>query len=132
MDRLTGMLVFTKVVECGGFSAAARRLAMSPAMVSNHMQALEERLGARLLNRTTRRVTLTEIGKGYYERCRQILAAIEEADQAAAAQHSTPTGLLRLDCSPALGPLIAPLMADYLDRHQSMVAQVMMTDGWSI
>ncbi len=63
MDRLTSLTVFGCVVECGGFSAAARRLKMSVTMVSNHVQALEEQLGVRLLNRTTRKVSLTEIGR---------------------------------------------------------------------
>src|SRR5215831_19341840 len=128
MDRLTGIMVFTKVVECGGFSAAARRLAMSPAMVSNHIQSLEEGLGVRLLNRTTRRVSLTDIGKDYYERCRHILAAIEEADQTASAHSAKPTGILRLNCTTALGPLIAPVVADYLDRYQGMAVEVKMTE----
>ncbi|HEY4250771.1 MAG TPA: LysR family transcriptional regulator, partial [Roseomonas sp.] len=66
MDRLTSLTSFARVVECGGFSAAARRLNMSVTMVSNHVQALEEHLGARLLNRTTRKVSLTEIGRSYY------------------------------------------------------------------
>ena len=73
MDRLTGLSVFVKVAETGGFSLAAKRLNMSTTMVSNHVQALENRLGARLLNRTTRKVSLTEVGRGYYERCTRIL-----------------------------------------------------------
>ena len=68
MDRLTSLDVFVRVVETGGFSAAARRLNMSTTMVSNHVQALEDRLGVRLLQRTTRKVSLTEIGKAYYDR----------------------------------------------------------------
>ncbi|MGO7741190.1 LysR family transcriptional regulator, partial [Rhizobium johnstonii] len=63
MDRLTCLMVFGRVVECGGFSAAARRLHMSVTMVGNHVQSLEDRLGARLINRTTRKVSLTETGK---------------------------------------------------------------------
>ena len=73
MDRFTSLTVFVRVVETDSFSAAARRLNMSTTMVSNHVQALEERLGARLLNRTTRKVVVTEIGKAYYDRCTQIL-----------------------------------------------------------
>jgi DNA-binding transcriptional LysR family regulator len=68
MDRLTSLEVFSRVVETGGFSAAARKLNMSTTMVSNHVQALEDRLGVRLLHRTTRKVNLTEIGKAYYDR----------------------------------------------------------------
>jgi DNA-binding transcriptional LysR family regulator len=128
MDRLTGMTVFARVVECGGFSAAARRLAMSPAMASNHVRELEERLGVRLLNRTTRQVSLTDIGKEYYEQCSQILAAIQEADEAAAARHAKPTGILRLNCTTALGPLIAPVAAEYLGRYEDMAVEVIMTE----
>src|SRR3954466_13430356 len=72
MDRLTSLTAFVRVVDSGGFSAAARRLAMSTTMVSNHVQSLEDRLGARLLQRTTRKVSLTEVGKAYYDRCIQI------------------------------------------------------------
>ena len=92
MDRLTSLTVFGRVVDAGGFSAAARRLEMSVTMVSNHVQALEDRLGARLLNRTTRKVSLTEVGKAYYDRCIQILADLEQADDIAGALHSTPRG----------------------------------------
>ena len=83
MDRLTSLTVFSRVVECGGFSAAARRLNLSVTMVSNHVQALESRLGIRLLNRTTRKVSLTEIGRVYYERSSQILIELDEADRIA-------------------------------------------------
>ena len=92
MDRLTGLTAFTRVVETGGFSAAGRRLNMSTTMVSNHIQALEDRLGVRLFNRTTRKVSLTEVGKAYYERCVQILADIEQADDIAGALQTTAAG----------------------------------------
>jgi DNA-binding transcriptional LysR family regulator len=78
---LTSLTAFVRVVDSGGFAAAACRLNMSTTMVSNHIQALEDRLGARLLNRTARKVSLTEVGKAYYDRCTQILAEIEQADE---------------------------------------------------
>jgi DNA-binding transcriptional LysR family regulator len=96
MDRLTSLTAFVRVVDTGGFSAAGRRLNMSTTMVSNHIQALEDRLGVRLLNRTTRKVSLTEVGKAYYDRCIQILADIEQADDIASAMQSTPRGTLRV------------------------------------
>ena len=96
MDRLTSLTAFVRVVDSGGFSAAGRRLNMSTTMVSNHVQSLEDRLGARLLQRTTRKVSLTELGKVYYDRCVQILADIEQADDIAGAQQSTPRGTLRI------------------------------------
>lgn len=72
MDRVSSMLSFVKVVELGGFAAAARQLNLANSVVTSHVKSLEERLGARLLNRTTRSVSLTEAGRGYYERCVQI------------------------------------------------------------
>ena len=119
MDRMTSMATFVKVVESGGFSAAARTLGMSPSMVTTHVQSLEERLGIRLLNRSTRRVSLTEVGHAYYERCLQILADADDADQIAQALQSTPRGTLRLNTSIAIPPLLAPV-SDALSRgfHQ--------------
>lgn len=120
MDRLTSLMVFGRVVESGGFSAAARRLNMSVTMVSNHVQALEERLGARLLNRTTRKVSLTEIGKAYYERSSQILADLEEADRIAGALHATPRGTLKLHASIVLARFLAPIAAEFLETYPAV------------
>jgi len=117
MDRLTSLTAFVRVVDCGGFSAAARRLNMSVTMVSNHVQALENRLGARLLNRTTRRIGLTEIGKDYYERCTAILAELEEADRAAGAAHATPRGTLRLYVQVHIAQFIAPVVSEFLSLY---------------
>ncbi len=114
MDRLTSLTVFARVVDSGGFSAAARRLNMSTTMVSNHVQSLEDRLGVRLLNRTTRKVSLTEVGKTYYERCTRILADLEEADLAANALQSMPRGTLRLYTSTHIVQFIAPVVAEFL------------------
>ena len=117
MDRLTGLSVFAKVAETGGFSLAAKRLNMSTTMVSNHVQALENRLGARLLNRTTRKVSLTEVGRGYYERCTRILEELQEADAAAGLLQTTVRGELRLFVGTHLVPFIAPVVVDFLARH---------------
>jgi DNA-binding transcriptional LysR family regulator len=117
MDRLTSLTVFARVVDSGGFSAAARRLNMSTTMVSNHVQALEDRLGARLLNRTTRKVSLTEVGKAYYERCTQILTDLEQADQIANVLQSTPRGTLRLFVNGQITRFIAPAVAEYLSLY---------------
>jgi DNA-binding transcriptional LysR family regulator len=114
MDRLTSLEVFGQVVERGGFSAAGRHLNMSVTMVSNHIQALEDRLGVRLLNRTTRKVSLTDIGKEYYERSRQILMDLQEADQIAGALQATPQGQLRLYTSAVMARFLHPVMAEYL------------------
>jgi DNA-binding transcriptional LysR family regulator len=117
MDRLTSLTVFGQVVECGGFSAAGRRLNMSVTMVSKHIQSLEERLGARLLNRTTRKVSLTETGKAYYERSRQILMDLEEADRIADALQSTPRGTLRLHTNTTLVRFLLPVIDEFLILH---------------
>ena len=117
MDRLTSLTAFVRVVDSGGFSAAARRLNMSTTMVSNHVQALEDRLGARLLNRTTRKVSLTEVGKVYYDRCVQILADIEQADDIAGALQSTPRGTLRIYTHTHTVPFVAPVIAGFLKSY---------------
>ena len=117
MDRLTSLTAFVRVVDSGGFSAAGRRLEMSTTMVSNHVRALEERLGARLLNRTTRKVSLTEVGKVYYDRATQILADIEQADDIAGALQSTPRGTLRIYTGTHIVPFVAPVVDEFLNRY---------------
>ena len=126
MDRLTSLTVFARVVDSGGFSAAARRLNMSTTMVSNHVQALEDRLGARLLNRTTRKMNLTEVGKAYYERCTQILADLEQADEIAGALQSAPRGTLRLYTSVHIVRFLAPVVAEFLSLYPDASVQLMM------
>ena len=117
MDRLTSLTAFVRVVDSGGFSAAGRRLNMSTTMVSNHVQSLEDRLGARLLNRTTRKVSLTEIGKAYYDRCTQILADLEQADESAGASQSIPRGTLRIYTATHIVQFVAPVVAEFLSRY---------------
>jgi DNA-binding transcriptional LysR family regulator len=128
MDRMTSMATFVKVVESGGFSAAARTLSMSPSMVTAHVQSLEERLGVRLLNRSTRRVSLTEVGHAYYERCLQILAEADDADQIAQALQSTLRGTLRLNTSIAIPPLLAPVIAEFVALYPEVSVSLTMTD----
>jgi DNA-binding transcriptional LysR family regulator len=126
MDRLTSLTAFVRVVDSGGFSAAGRRLNMSTTMVSNHVQSLEDRLGARLLNRTTRKVSLTEVGKAYYDRCIQILADIEQADDIAGALQSTPRGTLRIYTATHIVPFIAPVVAEFLARYPDVKVDLSM------
>ena len=95
MDRFQSLSVFVAVVDKGSFSAAAEALGMSRNMASRHVMALEEHLSARLINRTTRRVSLTSLGAAYYERARQILAELAAADREASLQSLTPRGRLR-------------------------------------
>src|SRR5580698_8623008 len=107
MNRVSSMLSFVKVVEHQGFSSAARQLNLATSVVTSHVKSLEERLGVRLLNRTTRNVSLTEAGRAYYERCVQILSEIENAEEAAQMLQSKPRGILRLNTSPGMPALIA-------------------------
>jgi DNA-binding transcriptional LysR family regulator len=126
MDRLTSLTAFVRVVDSGGFSAAGRRLTMSTTMVSNHIQALEDRLGARLLNRTTRKVSLTEVGRAYYDRCVQILADIEQADDIAGALQSTPRGTLRIYTATHIVPFVAPVVAEFLAAYPDVKVDLTM------
>jgi DNA-binding transcriptional LysR family regulator len=120
MDRLTSLTAFVRVVDNGGFSAAGRKLNMSTTMVSNHVQALEDRLGARLLQRTTRKVSLTEIGKAYYDRATQILADLEQADDIAGASQSTPRGTLRVYTATHIVQFVAPVIAEFLGSYNEV------------
>jgi DNA-binding transcriptional LysR family regulator len=128
MDRMTSMSTFVKVVESGGFSAAARKLGISPSMVTTHVQALEERLGVRLLNRSTRRVSLTEAGHAYYERCLQILSEVDDADHVVQALQSTPRGTLRLNTSVAIPPFLAPVINEFVALYPEVSISMTMTD----
>ena len=96
MDRLLSMEIFVAVVELGSLTAAAARHEMSAAMAAKHIKGLETRLGLRLMNRTTRRQSLTEAGQAYYSRCKAILADIREAEQGAEALRVAPRGNLRI------------------------------------
>jgi DNA-binding transcriptional LysR family regulator len=129
MDRFTSLTAFVRVVESGGFSAAARRLNMSTTMVSNHVQALEDRLGVRLLNRTTRKVSLTEIGRAYYDRGTQILADLEQADDIAGALQSTPRGTLRIYAATHIVPFISPVVAEFLSTYADVKVELMMGEA---
>src|ERR1700733_630725 len=126
MDRLTSLTGFVRGVASGGFSAAGRHLNMSTTMVSNHVQSLEDRLGARLLNRTTRKVSLTEVGKAYYDRCTQILADLEQADDIAGALQSTPRGTLRIYTATHMVPFVAPTVIEFLASYPDVTIDLTM------
>lgn len=128
MDRIASMAAFVKVVDCNGFSAAAGKLRLSTTMVSNHVRALEERLGARLLNRTTRKVGPTEVGRLYYERCVQILSEVDDADRIALAQHANPRGTLRINIATGVARFVALAIADFVERYPDCSATLTMTD----
>jgi DNA-binding transcriptional LysR family regulator len=129
MDRFTSLTAFVRVVENGGFSAAARRLDTSTTMVSNHIQALEDRLGVRLLNRTTRKVSLTEVGKAYYDRATQILADLEQADDIASELQSVPRGTLRVHVATHMVPFVAPVVAQLLSTYPELKVDLRMGEA---
>jgi DNA-binding transcriptional LysR family regulator len=121
------MLSFVKVVEHRGFSSAARQLNLATSVVTTHVKSLEERLGVRLLNRTTRNVSLTEAGRTYYERCVQILSEIEDAEEAAQMLQSKARGILRLNTSPGIPAAIASSIAEYNDLYPDVTVRLTAT-----
>ena len=129
MDRLTEMEAFIRVVELGGFTDAARKMGVSKSAVSKHVAALEARLGARLLNRTTRRVSPTEIGLAYYDRATRVISDAVEADAMASSMQATPKGELRVS-----GPLsfgvrhLAPAVGAFLTEYPEVSARVSLDD----
>ena len=141
LDRLTGMQVFARVASLGSLSAAARALGMSPTMATKHVAALEERLGVRLLLRTTRKLTLTEAGRRYLESIERILAEVEEADATAAAERVEARGTLRVNAPLSFGlHEIAPLMPEFARQHPAVVVDLGLSDrfvdlveeGWDL
>jgi DNA-binding transcriptional LysR family regulator len=127
MDRVSSMLSFVKVVELGSFAAAARQLNLANSVVTSHVKSLEERLGVRLLNRTTRSVSLTEAGQAYYQRSVQILSELEDAEEAAQTLQSKPRGVLRLNTSPGVPAVIACSVADYNDLYPDVTVHLSAT-----
>ena len=118
MDNLTGMAVFARVVEHESFTAAARELALSKSAVSKHVSRLESRLGARLLNRTTRRLSLTEVGRVFYDRCQRIVEEATEAEQAVMRLHAEPRGTLRLNIPHTFSTMhVSPALPQLMERY---------------
>lgn len=114
MDRLTEIEAFAMVVDQGGFTDAAKRLGVSKSAVSKHISSLEMRLGAQLLNRTTRRVSPTEIGLAYYQRARRLILDAGEADALVTAMQSAPAGQVRIAVAPDMGQdFLTPILADF-------------------
>lgn len=129
MDRLLAMRVFTSVVETGSFSRAADQLHLSTTATSRHVAELEKHLGAQLLQRSTRRLSLTEIGANYYDRCRVILADVEEAEAQATTQESQPRGVLRLSLPHSFGlRYIAPLIPEFCRRYPELHIELSFSD----
>lgn len=118
MDRLTGMTVFVKAVDLGSFSAVAEVMKISSPMVGRYLQDLEQRLGVRLLNRTTRRQSLTDFGHIFYERAKIILAEVEAAESLAAETMALPSGRLRINAPVSFGMhVLAKRLPEYMGQH---------------
>ena len=129
MDRIDSMGVFAKVVEKQSFSGAARELRLSQAAVSKHVRALEDWLGAQLLNRTTRRLNVTEIGALVYERCERILDEIDDVRQDTNALQIAPRGVLHLAAPVSFGVTqLGPVLAEYLSHYPEVAVDVMLDD----
>jgi DNA-binding transcriptional LysR family regulator len=129
MDRIAAMRAFVQVVEAGSFVRAADKLGASTSSTSRLVAELEQHLGVRLLNRTTRKLSLTETGQTYYERCVQLLADLDEAESAAGAAASAPTGRLKLTCPyNLLAQPIAPALAEFGRRHPQVSFEVTVAD----
>lgn len=125
MDRLQAMRVFVRVAELGGFARAAALLELSRARVSEAVAALERSLGARLLHRTTRRLSLTDDGRAYYERAVRILADLEEAEALVVRSGGAPSGRLRVDMPMALTRLfVVPALPRLLQRHPDLALEI--------
>jgi DNA-binding transcriptional LysR family regulator len=129
MDQSSEMAVFVTVVREAGFSAAARVLHLTPSAVSKQITRLEDRLGVRLLNRTTRRFSMTDEGEAYYQRAVSILADIAETEAMISNRGGAPRGILRLSCSTTFGRLqVVPLLPEFLGRFPEMKLQLSLTD----
>ena len=129
MDTLVSMKVFRHVVEVGSFVGAAERMEMSAAMASKHVMYLEQQLGARLLNRTTRRVAPTEAGREYYERLSQVLTELEEAEQVVGAASVVPQGRLRVSSLSAFGlSHVMVAVADYAAQYPQVTVDITLSD----
>ena len=131
MDRLRGMETFVAVAEAGSFASAAPLLGMTPQMVSKHIQALEERLGVRLIHRTTRRQSLTETGQKYYERCKFILTETASADAIASESLTEPSGTLKISAPYNFGShSLMKFLASYLSENPRTAIELTLTDRY--
>ena len=129
MDKTAQMTAFVRTVTEGSFSAAARSLGLTPSAVSKHVARLEERLGARLLSRSTRHLGLTEEGRAFHERCANILGEIEEAEQAVSDLHAAPRGTLRINATVAfVNHQVIPLIPEFRERYPEVRFDLVLTD----
>ena len=141
MDRFTSMHIFLATVSAGSFSAAAREAGLSPTMVAKHVQSIEDRLGTRLLQRSTRRLALTADGEAYRDRCQQILAEIDELEASIGSDRLAPRGVLRVNAGVAFGVRqVAPLLPAYARLYPAVTVQLglnnrhvdLVEEGWDV
>lgn len=129
MTNLTDLEIFARVVSAGSLSAAGRELELSPAVVSKRLRRLEDKLGTRLLQRTTRQIALTEAGQGYYERVVPILAGIEEAEAYVMRRSTTARGTLKISAPTTFGRMhIAPHLAPFMRDNPDLNVNLMLSD----
>lgn len=129
MDRFTSMQVYTSVVELGSFTAAANLFRISPGMVTKHINAIEKRLDATLIKRTTRRLQVTEVGKTYYENCKEILKKIEDSEAGTAIFSGKPKGLLKVSASIWFGAItLTPIVCEYLKQFPDVSVELSLSD----
>jgi DNA-binding transcriptional LysR family regulator len=141
LDRITGMQVFSRAAHAGSLSKAARQLGLSPGMATKHLDALEERLGVRLFQRSTRKLSLTEPGQQYLEACARLLPELEEVEAMIASQRIEATGTLRLNAPLSFGVhYIAPLIPAFTEKHPNVTVDLglndrnvdLMDEGWDL
>ncbi|HBF29487.1 LysR family transcriptional regulator [Rhizobium sp.] len=132
MTNLGDLDVFSRVIALGSMSLAAREMGLSPAVVSKRIKRLEESLGTRLLQRTTRQISLTEAGQGYYERVIAVLAGLEEAEAFAAGRASHVSGSLKISAPTSFGRMhIAPHLKDFMRAHPQLTVHLMLSDEFT-
>ena len=141
LDQVTSMRVLARIGALGSFAATARALGLSQTMVTKHVDAMEARLGVRLLHRSTRRLSFTEAGRAYLEACGRILAELADAEREAAAEQAEPSGLLRMNAPVSFGILqVSPLLAAFGARYPRVSVELGLTDkvvdlieeGWDL
>jgi DNA-binding transcriptional LysR family regulator len=131
MDKLARIKVFVNVVETGSFSAASERMGISRAAASKYVSQLEDHLGGRLLNRTTRRVSTTESGRMYYERCLDMLHILEEADDMVSGLSGTPKGTLRISAPSVFAERhVVPLISEFTKKYAEVKVEIIVSDRY--
>lgn len=129
MNNFSDIVAFVRVVEAHSFVAAAQTLGMSPSAISKAVSRLEERLGARLLNRTTRSLSLTDLGSGFYERCREALTQLDQAENEVSESRGVPRGKLRVDVPVSLGrKIVVPALPRFIEQNPELTVQMSMSD----